>query len=115
MNLRVGQRIVKTGSLMLIICFSFSFFYGVVAAASVPLGQISGHNAYPHFTSTVPGNSAGGFDTQGSNQINFNSVSNANSFSASSKKSTSSEKNCYVHGYTTKKGTHVKGYYRRCR
>jgi hypothetical protein len=115
MNLSVGQRIVKTGSLMLIICFSFSFFYGVVAAASVPSGQISERNAYPHFTSTVSGNSALGFDTLGSNPIIFNSVSNANSISATSKKSTSSEKNCYVNGYTTKKGTHVKGYYRRCR
>lgn len=115
MNLCVGKRIVKNGSLVLIICFSFSFFYGVVAAASVPSGQISERLEYPHFASTVSGNSALGFDNIGSNPIIFNSLSNSNIISATSKKSTSSEKNCYVHGYTTKKGTHVNGYYRRCR
>jgi len=115
MNICVWQRIMKTGSLMLIICFSFSFFYGVAVADTVPTDLINERFEHSHFTSTVSGNSALEFDTPGSNSVVFNSVSDSNSISATSKKSSSSEKNCYVHGYTTKKGTHVNGYYRRCR
>lgn len=60
---------------------------------------------------------------------NAGSSSYSNTYSTSTKKSSSSstsystggngggssEKQCYVNGYTTKKGTYVHGYYRRCR
>jgi hypothetical protein len=43
------------------------------------------------------------------------SSSSSTSYSTGGKGGGSSERQCYVNGYTTKKGTYVKGYYRRCR
>lgn len=43
------------------------------------------------------------------------SSSTSTSYSTSGNGVGSSEKQCYVNGYTTKKGTYVSGYYRRCR
>ena len=43
------------------------------------------------------------------------SSSSSTSYSTGNGGGSSSEKKCYVNGYTTKKGTYVHGYYRRCR
>jgi hypothetical protein len=42
------------------------------------------------------------------------SASSSTSYSTGSKGGGDSNKQCYVNGYTTKKGTYVQGYYRRC-
>jgi hypothetical protein len=43
------------------------------------------------------------------------SSSSSTSYSTGGNGGGGSEKQCYVNGYTTKKGTYVNGYYRRCR
>jgi hypothetical protein len=43
------------------------------------------------------------------------SSSSSSSYSTGGNGGSSSEKQCYVNGYTTKKGTYIQGYYRRCK
>ncbi len=53
----------------------------------------------------------------GTDTYSYSSTSRKSYSTASSSKSsasTTAERTCYVSGYTTKKGTYVHGYYRRC-
>jgi hypothetical protein len=52
----------------------------------------------------------------GTDTYTYSSTSRKSYSTASSSKSSSTypERSCYVSGYTTKKGTYVNGYYRRC-
>jgi len=103
MNLCAWQRIVKNGSLMLIICFSVSFFFGVIAEASTLSVQADTTLAGHQFNTVDSKNYIVGFGNDGTNFIHPDSSS----------KNVDVTARVHVRAYHRKDGTYVRSHYRR--
>jgi hypothetical protein len=101
MNSTIWKQLVKTGSFVMIFCFSLSFFFGEIAEAS----DTSTHKYMSQVADQLSTGDAGnynvGFGINGANSIYSDTSSNVVNAKV------------HVRSYHRKDGTYVRSHYRR--
>jgi len=103
MNSTLLKQLMKTGSLVMIFCFSLSFFFGVIADASAPAAQEYSSSLTSLLTPSDPEN----------HNLKFRNFESNSFYFGSSPNSVNVTEKVYVRSYHRKDGTYVRGHYRR--
>jgi hypothetical protein len=104
MKPEIWKKIIKTGSLITVFCFSLSFIFGVLVQASIPQSPMNVFSSNPNSNNIDTGNSVIEFGKEKvDNFIMPDSQSNYVDISAK----------VYVKHYHRRDGTPVKSHYRR--